>query len=325
MSKIKGPSVPIKAKLNDKQIVVRLPTAEELKEGDRVHAKTYNECLDMGIPLAAKLEKSLREQNVWTEEMDKRFAELKRKLFDSELKLKRRTEPMQKGSHGVFDKNTYYGLAIEMQELRNELFEMTSLRTSLEMNSAEGRASSARINYLIYACTVYEDTNKRVFSSYEDFSDKAQYKRSDDDKEYPVIEQATSAFYELFFGNRRDSLKDLPENAWLIKYGFMDNELNLINKEGKRINRKGQLIDEFGRPVNDEGDLIDINGNAFTDEGEYLVEPQPFVDEQGKPILDDEYKAELEEFRKKKIEWEERKAKLRQAKEETTKIENKKE
>lgn len=288
------------AKVDGKEmeVLVIMPTGTDLKEAEQYAGKVFRKEVEAGTWLMIEAEKIMRQRNIWNDEMDKRYAETKRKLLDNEVKIMKRTVPLQKGKHGQYDKNTYYGLCLEMRELRNELIELTEIRSSLEKETAEGRANNAKINYLMYCSMVYNKSRKRIFSSYEDFEVKSN--RTEQNKDwFDLIIKGSNIFQELYFGLQSNISDLLPENLWLKKYGFVDDSYHLVNPEGKRINLKGQLVDENGRPVDENGNLIDINGNPFSEDGSYLIEPKPFIDEKGEPILDDEYKKELEEYKKK--------------------------
>lgn len=296
----------IKLNGKDVEVGVRLPNATDLKEADNYSAKIFRKEVEAGTWLAVEADKIMRQKNLWNDEMDKRYAELKKKLLENEVKITKRTVALQKGKHGKYDKNTFYGLCLEMRETRSELIDLTSIRSELEAKTAEGKANNARINYLIYACTVYSNSGKRIFSSYEDFDTKSV--KSEDTKDwYDLILKANDAFQELYFGLKNNINDLLPENAWLKKYGFVNDEYHLINEKGQAINVKGQLVDKFGRVIDESGNFIDLNGNPYDEDGNYLIEPKPFVDEKGNPIIDDDYKAELAEYKKKLEAWEAKK------------------
>jgi hypothetical protein len=292
----------------DVVIAVRLPNADELKEAERIHAARFQECVNEGIWMNNEIDKILKQRGLWTDEDDKRYTELKKKLLDTELKVTKRTIPMQKGKHGVYDKSTAYGLCLQAREIRGELIELSNKRATLESNTAEAKASNARLNFLIYACTVYDTGGARVYSSYDDYLSFT-VRKSVVDEKFDIACAASEAFQELFFGISSNFQDKLFENVFLKKYGFVDGTYHLVDSKSRRINIQGQLVDEAGRPIDESGNFIDVNGVPFAEDGEYLVEPKPFIDDDGKPIIDDEYKAELEAYKKKLADWEAKKKK----------------
>lgn len=315
---MKKDSIEFVAQINGKDVdvKVRKPNAADIREADNYSAKIFRKEVEAGTWLVVEAEKIMRQKNLWNEDMDKRYTEVKKKLLEHEVKIMKRTVALQKGKHGKYDKNTFYGLCIEMRELRAELIDLSNTRSELESKTAEGKANNARINYLIYACTVYSNSGKRIFSSYEDFDVKSVHSEETNDW-FQLIIKANEAFQELYFGLRTNINDILPENVWLKKYGFVDDKYHLVNETGHKINIRGELVGENGRPIDSSGNFLDPNGNPYDEDGNYLIEPKPFVDEKGNPIIDDEYKAELAEYKKKLEAWEAKKKKATEKTEQT--------
>jgi len=89
---------------------------------------------------------------------------------------------------------------------------------------------------------------------------------------------------QMMYGLDKDFEKKLPENKFLVDYGFANENLHLINKEGNLIDVDGNLIDEQGRYIDKDGNVIDREGRKVNEEGQYEVESQPFLDENNNPI-----------------------------------------
>jgi hypothetical protein len=292
---------------NDVEIAVKTPTAEELREADKIHGKIFTEEFRGGTLISDEIDGELRKRGIWNDELEKKYTDVRKRLLDNEYQLVTRTSSLAKGKHGTYDKNTYYGKALEMRELRNELVNLMSIRSSLDSMTAEGKANNAKHNYLIYACTVYDNSNKRVFPSYEDFLSKS-IRTADNEEWFQIALAAAEAFQEIYFGQSSNIQDLLPENQWLKKYGFVDGTYHLVNKDGKRINASGKLVDELGRVIDEEGNFLDANERPFDDTGSYLVEPKPFLDDDGNPVLDDDYKAELDAYKTRLTEWKKKKS-----------------
>ena len=128
------------------------------------------------------------------------------------------------------------------------------------------------------ACLVYTDSKETYFKGYQDY-----LKRSSE----PISVLAAQHLASMIYGLDSDYEEKLPENKFLTKYKFIDNNLRLINKEGHLIDENGKLIDESGRYVNEKGEFVDKNGNLVTEKGDYVLEFQPFLDDEGKPIVED--------------------------------------
>ena len=69
---------------------------------------------------------------------------------------------------------------------------------------------------------------------------------------------------------------------------FVDSKLRLVDKKGRLIDSEGRLIDESGRFVDENGNFIDKFGNRVDADGEYVVDQQPFLDDDGNPIQSEE-------------------------------------
>jgi len=172
-------------------------------------------------------------------------------------------------------------VAIDMKNVRDDIRDLISVRTTLDNNTAEGQADNARFNYLISASLVYSDTKDKYFKNYEDYLSRAAE---------PVAVKAAQILANMLYGLDNDYEKKLPENKFLIKYKFVDDKLRLVNEKGQLTDADGRLIDEFGRFVDEQGKYVDKNGNAVDVNGDYITEFKPFIDDNGNPIVDEEKK-----------------------------------
>jgi hypothetical protein len=170
-----------------------------------------------------------------------------------------------------------------MKVVRDEIRDLISVRTSLDNHSAEGQADNARFNYLVSVCVVYNDTKEPYFKNMEDYLNRA----TD-----PVALIGAQNLANMLYGLDNDYESNLPENKFLKKFKFVDDKLRLIDKKGRLIDSEGRLVDDQGRFIDDQGNFVDKYGNRVDIDGEYIVEPQPFLDENGNPIVLDEVKNE---------------------------------
>lgn len=190
---------------------------------------------------------------------------------------------------GGFSLKEAKNLAIEMKKTREEVRELISVRTSLDNHSAEGQADNAKFNYLVSSCVVYKENNQKYFNGLEDYMN-----RSDD----PAALLGAQKLANMIYGLDNNFEKNLPENKFLQKYKFVDDKLRLINKDGKLVDIEGRLIDENGRFINEKGEFVDKYGNRVDKDGEYVVDSQPFLDDDGKPIVIDNEAKPVEENNK---------------------------
>jgi hypothetical protein len=250
----------------DVTLAVRSPSLNDQREATKVYNQAFSEALKAKAVVRAKLDDLLMDQGLWDDSKQTRFNRLQSSILEDERKLAR----------GGISLNEAKEVAIDMKRLRAELRDLISVKTNLDTHTAEGQADNARFNYLVSACTVYNDSKRPYFNSYEEYLNK-----SGD----TVSILAAQHLAGMIYGLDNDYEEKLPENKFLKQYKFVDDKLRFINKEGKLVDEEGRLLDENGRFINDKGEYVDKDGNLVTPEGEYVVEFKPFLDDNGKPII----------------------------------------
>ena len=270
-TKIKTKTFTTKVDDKDREILVRSPSLNDQREAQKIYNQAFTDAIKSKSVVRAKLDDLLEDQGLWNQEKQKRFTELQKELLEGEKKL----------AKGGFSINEAKDLAIRMKAVRDEIRDLISVRTSLDNHSAEGQADNARFNYLVSVCVVYNDTKEPVFNNLEDYMNRST-------EEVAILGAQNLA--NMLYGLDNDYEANLPENKFLKKYKFVDDKLRLVDKKGRLIDAEGRLINEDGRYIDEQGNFIDKYGNKVDKDGEYVVEPQPFLDENGKPIILDETK-----------------------------------
>jgi hypothetical protein len=255
----------------EKEYLVRSPTLENQREAQKVYNQAFTDAIKSKSVVRAKLDDLLEDQGLWNNEKQAKFTELQRELLDGEKRL----------AKGGFSLNEAKDLAIKMKGVRDEIRDLISVRTSLDNHSAEGQADNSRFNYLVSVCLVYNDTKQPVYKNMEE------YLNSSTDK---VAIMGAQNLANMLYGLDNDYESNLPENKFLKKFKFVDDKLRFVDKKGRLIDREGRLIDESGRFIDDEGNFVDKFGNKVDKDGEYVVDSQPFLDDNGNPIILDEEK-----------------------------------
>jgi hypothetical protein len=253
----------------EREILVKSPSLNDQREAQKIYNQAFTDAIKSKSVVRAKLDDLLQDQGLWNDEKQAKFSELQRKLLDGEKRL----------AKGGFGLNEAKDLAIEMKDTRDQIRDLISVKTSLDNHSAEGQADNARFNYLVSACVVYNDTKEPVFSNMEDYLNRGSEQ---------VAALAAQNLANMLYGLDNDYESNLPENKFLKKYKFIDDKLRMIDKKGRLIDSEGRLVDENGRFIDDQGNFIDKFGNRVDADGEYIVETQPFLDENGKPIIDED-------------------------------------
>jgi hypothetical protein len=262
-----------KAKINDqeREFLVRLPSLNDQREAQKVYNQAFTDAIKSKSVVRAKLDDLLQDQGLWNDEKQAKFSSLQKELLEGEKRL----------AKGGFSVNEAKDLAIKMKSIRDEIRDLIGVRTSLDNHSAEGQADNSRFNYLVSACLVYNDTKQPYFSSLEDYLNRSS-------EEVALLGAQNLA--NMLYGLDNDYESNLPENKFLKKYKFIDDKLRLVDKKGRLIDAEGRLVDEEGRFIDEYGSYVDKFGNKIDKDGEYIVDQQPFLDEDGKPIILDEEK-----------------------------------
>lgn len=263
-----------KAEVDGKEIemAVRRPDFKAQQKAQQAHNKAFREAVESGAIVRARVEALMRDQNLWDdkkqaeyEELDKAIKAGERKLAGGNMKLRDARE-----------------VAIDLRRKRWSLRQLRMERNELDLNTAEAQAENARFNCLVSQCTVYGDSGKPFYQSYEEYAAK------ENDSVGP---QAALLLQRLVYGLSENYENELPENAFLSKYKFANKDLHLIDKQGRLINADGHLVDDNGRLINEKGEFVDGEGQLLTETGAPKVEAMPFLDDDGNPVVLDEPKA----------------------------------
>ena len=270
---------------NKKVVAVRSPTPKDRNEAQLHYLKSFRTSLENGAILRQKLEDYLREQGIWDDEKQKKYESIISEISEGERKL----------STGGIKLSEARDVAIAMRQSRFEFRELVAERTSMDTNTAESRADNASFDYLVSVCVLDPDTSKPIFSNVDEYQENA---------DQPFLAEAAGKLAEKLYQLDPDYDKSLPENVFLTKYKFADDDLRLINKDGQMVDLDGKLVNKDGRYIDTEGNLIDKDGNPVDEEGNPNVDFSPFLDDDGKPVVLEEAK-KTKKTRKKKVSAEE--------------------
>jgi hypothetical protein len=252
----------------EKVVYVVSPSPSANREAQMEYNRAFKDAIQSGALLKQKLQAVMEEQDVWSEEKQKRYDSILEEVMKKELSLKK----------GGIKLNEAKKIALSMRELRIEFRELIAERNSMDSNTAEGQADNARFSYLAYACLVDEE-GKKVFNNFDHYKDN---------ENEPFVIESARELAQLLYGLDPDYENNLSENKFLQDYDFVDKELRWIDKEGRYTDIDGKLIDEDGRYIDEEGNFIDMQGNKVTKDGELDGGFSPFLDDKGKPIIKEE-------------------------------------
>lgn len=246
-------------------VAVVKPNPAKIKQAQLAYNKAFRAALESGALLRQKLDSYMREQEIWDDAKEEEYNRLVQKLNETEKKL----------AEGGIKLSEAKEAAIEMRMDRVAFRELIGERTAMDGNTAEGQADNARFNHLVYLCVLDEKTGKAFFENVEDYEEKSAE---------PYAASAAAELARIMYDLDPDYDRNLPENEFLIDYGFANEDLRLIDKEGKLVDIDGRLVNEEGRLINEEGEFIDREGNLLDEDLKYKAETKPFLDDDGKEV-----------------------------------------
>lgn len=229
----------------DVELAVIKPSPAVWQEATRVFNQTWSKSLKDGLLLREAIEPYLKEQGLWDDEKEAQLQDFVKQISALEKKL----------SAGKMKKSEGREISLKLWDLRNEMRDLISRKTLIENNSVQSQAENARFNYLVSTCTVYNETGDKVFSSLED------YLEQDEEWAFAAGSQMSNLLYNL----DPDYEKNLPENKFLKKFGYVNEDLSLVDEQGRTVTRDGKLVDADGYYVNQEGERVTVNGEKISD------------------------------------------------------------
>jgi len=259
-------------------VAVIKPNSSKIKQAQLAYNKAFRAALESGALLRQKLDSYMREQEIWDDKKEKEYEDFVNKLNETEKIL----------SKGGIKLSEAKEAAIQMRMDRAAFRDLIGERTAMDGNTAEGQADNARFNHLVYLSIVDEKTGKPFFESVEDYEEKSSE---------PYSAEAAAELARMMYDLDPNYDKNLPENQFLTDYGFANEELRLINKDGDFVDIEGRTVNEEGRLIDKEGNLIDKDGNPLDEDFNYKIDTEPFLDEDGKkvPLVSSKSKEEPKE------------------------------
>jgi hypothetical protein len=265
------------------KVLVKKPTRKDYNQSQIVYNKVWAECLQKNAYLRQELNDILEKKGLWSKEKQEKYDQFIQKINNLELILKKGGIPLKKAK----------SIAIDLKNTREEFRDLISVRTAYDNNTAEGTADNARFDYLVSVCVLDPSTKSPVFKDIEDYNERGAE---------PWAVKAAGELANLLYNLDQNYEKNLPENDFLKKFKFVNDEGRLVNKDGHLI-----AIDEDGveRLIDKDNYFIayDENGKSYrvNKNGEPTeVEQLPFTDDDGNPINDEAASQEEAKKTKKK-------------------------
>ncbi len=175
------------------------PLHKHQQKAQEIYTRRWRELAEQGAPLRAELNDILRKRQLWNDEMQTKENDLLKKIQDNMIKIKGRLRLSEASK-----------LMKENIKLKADLIILRFSRNQLDNNTAEALSEQERFNYLVSACTVYDDNGKPVFSSYEDFLQQ-------DETASPLTTMAGESYWKLMTNLDEDYRASWPEYQFLKK------------------------------------------------------------------------------------------------------------
>lgn len=247
---------------NDVVVYVVRPTRDQQAEAQIIANKTFAKAVMNGAPVKLALEEILKKQGIWNDDKQKELDDYNEKIREKLIKLKGGKMKLNEGRQ----------LAVDIRVLRMQRTELLMERNAYDEYTAENLSENAKFDYLVSVCTVKEDGSP-YFESVDDYKDNTA----------AVGFEAAAKLATMIHGLDEKWESELPENKFLAKYKFVDEDLRLVDKDGNYVTVDGKQIDEQFRYVKD-GKFVDADGNLVDDDGLPVVEFSPFTDDDGNPV-----------------------------------------
>lgn len=193
--------------VNDVTYKIKRPTATQRYEAQRIYNRTLNQAIADGCMVKEQVQKFAEERGIITPEKDAEIEALRKQIIDLEKQL----------DQGGVELEVAKEWALKLRELRADLLVKSLVLAQLLSNTAERQAEIARDEYII-SVVICNQHGVPVCKNFDDF-----LARRDD----PVIMAGEDKFLEVNNGISYDFVKDLPENKFLLEYGFMDDNFRM--------------------------------------------------------------------------------------------------
>lgn len=253
----------------DVTVFVRKPNSRDYKDAklystaivsDMIRRKTTD-----GKPaflVRSQLPEIRKEAGIWTDEHAKKVVEISKEIEKLENKL----------YAGKMKKSEGKAIAFKLEDLRREQISLITRMNALDENTIEATQENSEFDFLFSVCLLDEEGNQ-VFESVDQYKEKQ--------TEEPYYFTAAQELQNILYGFKQieETVKERPEYKFLMKFGFLNDKMQLVDKDGNLVDRNGRRVDEDGYPVNEHGERIDKDGNKLDDKGNREVEFGEFEDD----------------------------------------------
>lgn len=245
--------------VNDVTLRINDISSKDQLDAQVHHNKAFQEALEKDMLLNAQVDAMLESRGLLNQAADQdKIERLQKQISDLSVTLK---SGVRNGNRMTKDDGR--ALALQIRAKRSELSQIGESVASYYSSTADTYANNERMQYLVYLTTAKSD-GSRYWSAYDTF-------KSDFGDDKPEAREATQHFLRKLLKVDTSEGKMLYENKWLIRMGFMDKDLKLIDAQGRLVDEKGRLIDSEGYFVDELGTRVDKFGNILDKDGEPAI------------------------------------------------------
>jgi len=180
-------------------------------EAKKIYTEEFQKGWKEGMIPRDRLVNELVKQGILDSDHEDKISAMQRELTDLLSPLKT----------GGIKKSEMVERAKKAQDVRNKIYNEISKRTKYDDLTIESRAEDARFKYLMLVCLQKQD-GSRYFKSEKELVDCT-------DQE--VLAYASNELTKFMYGDNTGFLQALPENKFLIEYGYMDENFEDLKAE----------------------------------------------------------------------------------------------
>jgi len=188
MSKAKANVFTVEIDNKNVDLYFKRPSQVELFEIDLTYRKIYSEALRHGVMTESEAKKLFKSSNAWTKEDED-------KISDMSLRIANAQRVLEATKHQ--EKSGVLSLITQITEMRNELVNHITQRTTMFSNTAEGIANEQRMHKVVELCLCQKEDNDHYFE--------------------------TTESYKKFVETHPDELSEIYKQAWLFEYSIPEN------------------------------------------------------------------------------------------------------
>jgi hypothetical protein len=234
----------------DVTVFVRRPNAKDWRDASTYSVKIAADFFkaktttgESAFLVRAKMKEHLENAGQWSKQDELELIDLGKRANILEAKL----------TAGGIKKAEGREIAIELADIRDkQILQLLKLQ-EFDHLTIEHHEENAKIEYLC-SCCILDETGERLFKSPDDFVERL------NDEDY--FAKARDELKKLIFGDTKidDILKERPEYKFLFHFGMINNDFELVDSDGRRVDKAGNLIEQ-----KDAAEVKELNFESFTD------------------------------------------------------------